>query len=83
MVLPDSRNMTGTSFWMILAFTAYPAHAVFPYTRGYELRVNMLRTRDQETEEFVQHTDYLGLTSGIWVKDWYKFLISGPSHSVV
>ena len=54
-----------------------------PHTRSYELRVNRIRTRDQEIEEFVQHTDYLGLTSGIWVKDWYKFLISGPSHSVV
>ena len=81
-VLPNLRNMTGNSARMILAFPACPAHTVSP-TRSYELRVNRIRTRDQEIEEFVQHTDYLGLTSGIWVKDWYKFLISGPSHSVV
>ena len=53
------------------------------HTRSYELRVNMLRTRDQEIEEFVQHTDYLRLTSEIWVNNWYKILNIGPFHSVV
>ncbi len=42
--------MTGTPFRMILGFTAYSAHtgAVFPYTRSYVLRVNMLRIKNQE-----------------------------------